>query len=92
MFVGSSGPLRQAPDPAIPGNCIEFRPASNGTSVRPENQQVQYGYVKTLFVCLFYDQGQSSSLDNKKNAGLMFKRAWNQPSAASGAKCYQIGP
>ena len=35
-------PLVEAPDPSIPNNYVEFRPASNGTSPRPQNQHVQY--------------------------------------------------
>jgi hypothetical protein len=38
----SNGRFMGTLDPSIPGNCIEFRPASNETSPRPQNQHVQH--------------------------------------------------
>ena len=59
MLVGSNGPLMEAPDPSIPGNCAEFRPASKGTSPKTENQHVQY-------VCRRKQQKHKGALGNQE--------------------------
>ena len=49
VFVGWNGPFMEALGPSIQRNCVEFRPACNGTSPRHQKQYVQY-------VCFFHER------------------------------------